>query len=330
VKHAKLILFLIFAAMLRFDCPGQTPTKPLLGAQIWIEPGQTPAQIDGWFHELEKQQMPVARIFIMWPYIEPARDQWDFTLYDAVFQSAEKYHVRIVATLTPTGIPPFMGGSDVQNGGIVGSEDARKESAQYIAKVVERYKGSPALDTWLLANEPGEAPKPQPLAITGYRTWLEKQYGTVEALNRSWTTGYKSFAEVDPALKQSSWNANSAIDWDSFWREYQTAGLQWIADEVHRHDQAHPLHVNPHALISNLAGLSDDLPAWRAFLDTMGCSIHPAWHFGLLNRDRYALGVSYINDLVAGSIEPKPHWVTELQGGNNIYSGAVPMEPTAD
>jgi len=330
VKYAKLLLFLVFAALLRFDCPGQTPTKPLLGAQIWIEPGQTPAQIDGWFQELAKQQMPVARVFIMWPYIEPARDQWDFTLYDETFRSAEKYKVKIVATLTPTGIPPFMGGSDVQNGGIVGSEDARKESAQYIAKVVERYKGSPALDTWLLANEPGEAPKPQALAITKYRIWLEKQYGTVAALNRSWTTGYKSFAEVDPALKQSSWNANSAIDWDSFWREYQTAGLQWIADEVHQHDKAHPLHVNPHALISNLAGLSDDLPAWRAFLDTMGCSIHPAWHFGLLSKDRYALGVSYINDLVAGSIEPKPHWVTELQGGNNIYSGAVPMEPTAD
>jgi beta-galactosidase len=88
------------------------------------------------------------------------------------------------------------------------------------------------------------------------------------------------------------------------------------------------LHLNPAGLLSNLADVSDDLPSWRTFLDTLGCSIHPAWHFGLLNRDRYALGVSYLNDLVRGSIEPKPYWVTELQGGNNIYSGHKPMNPT--
>ena len=51
---------------------------------------------------------------------------------------------------------------------------------------------------------------------------------------------------------------------------------------------------------------------------------------GLLQRDHYDLGVSFINDLVRGSIEPKPYWVTELQGGNNIYSGVKAMEPTAN
>jgi beta-galactosidase len=49
----------------------------------------------------------------------------------------------------------------------------------------------------------------------------------------------------------------------------------------------------------------------------------------LLNRNQYALGVSYINDLVRGAIEPKPYWITELQGGNNIYSAPKPMDPTS-
>ena len=86
--------------------------------------------------------------------------------------------------------------------------------------------------------------------------------------------------------------------------------------------------MNPHALVGNLAGISDDLPQWRGFLDSLGCSIHPGWHFGLLPRERFTLGVSYVNDLIAGSIEPKPYWVTELQGGNNIYSAVRPMDPT--
>ena len=138
---------------------------PLLGAQVWIEPGQTPAQVDGWFRELSQEHMPVARIFVMWSYLEGAPGQWDFSLYDEVFRAAEKYHVRIVATLTPGGPPPFLGGDGNQGGGYPGTEKGRNAAAEYIEKVVDRYKGSPALDTWLLVNEPGMAPAAYPLAL---------------------------------------------------------------------------------------------------------------------------------------------------------------------
>ncbi|HYN03387.1 MAG TPA: hypothetical protein VE359_13140, partial [Vicinamibacteria bacterium] len=35
--------------------------RPLIGAQVWIEPGQTPDEIDGWFRTLAESGMPVAR-----------------------------------------------------------------------------------------------------------------------------------------------------------------------------------------------------------------------------------------------------------------------------
>jgi hypothetical protein len=35
-----------------------------LGAQIWIEPGQTPAEIDGWFRLLAEAKTPFARLFL--------------------------------------------------------------------------------------------------------------------------------------------------------------------------------------------------------------------------------------------------------------------------
>jgi len=312
----------------------QAPASgPLIGAQVWIEPGQTPAQIDGWFRELADEHMPVARIFVMWSYLETAPGVWDYTLYDEVFRAAEQHHVRIVATLTPNGPPPFLKGNGNQGAGYPGTKEARAASAEYIGKVVERYKGSAALDTWLLVNEPGVAPAADPLAIDGFRLWLPGRYGDVALLNRSWGSAYQSFADADSHLAGGNFaSGNRQIDWLDFWRTYQTGQLRWIEEQVRLHDPnpAHGMHVNPHALISNMAGLSDDLASWRPFLDTLGCSIHPAWHFGLLNRDQYALGVSYINDLVAGASEPKPHWVTELQGGNNIYSSTKPMEPTAD
>jgi beta-galactosidase len=304
-----------------------------MGAQVWIEPGQTPAQIDTWFQELAEAHMPVARIFVMWSYLEVSPGQWDFSLYDETFRAAEKYHVRIVATLTPGGPPPFLGGNGNQGVGYPATVEARAAAARYIEKVVDRYKTSPSLDTWLLVNEPGMAPAAYPLALAEFRPWLTRRYAGIDELNRSWGSAYGSFAEADPQPSTGLFaSENRQIDWLDFWRVYQTKQLQWIEQQVRLHDPntAHGMHVNPHALISNMAGLSDDLASWRPFLDSLGCSIHPAWHFGLLNRSQYALGVSYINDLVQGASEPKPHWVTELQGGNNIYSSNKPMDPTTE
>jgi beta-galactosidase len=319
----------LFLLLMVGSCIGLSET-PQIGAQIWIEPGQTPAQIDGWFRQLSEAHMPVARLFLMWAQIQQRRDGWDFTLYDCAFRAAEKYHVRIVATLTPSGPAPFLGGDGTQGNSVVGSETDRGLAADYIARVVDRYRDSPALDTWILMNEPGQMEAQQPLAVAEFRSWLAKRYTTIEALDDAWGTNYDSFDQVIPEAEQNSWNKTNAIDWMTFWRNYQTEQLAWLAQQVRLHDTHHPLHLNPHALVGNLAKLSDDIPSWRPFIDTLGCSIHPSWHFGLLHRDQFALGVSYVNDLVDGSIEPKRHWVTELQGGTNIASGMRPMDPTAD
>lgn len=328
--HLRSLLMIGLATALIAFSPAVHAAVPEFGAQVWIEPGQTPEEIDGWFATLERSRMPVARLFMMWSYLEPQRDRWDWSLYDSAFRAAERHHVAIVATLTPSGPPSWMGGDDSQGVGVNTTEGQRTAAADYIGKVVERYENSTALDNWLLLNEPGQAPVASELANAGFAQWLEKQYANIADLDRAWGTNYTSFSDVKGPAKENHWNPSGEIDWVSYWRSFQTSQLAWMAAEVRRHDAHHPLHLNPHALVSNLAALSDNLPEWRGFLDTLGCSIHPAWHFGLLPRDDFALGVSYVNDLVEGAIAPKPHWVTELQGGNNIHSGMRPMEPTVD
>lgn len=316
-------------------CPAQTISSqsaeiPQIGAQIWIEPGQTPQEIDAWFATLESSHMPVARLFMMWSYIQTSPAKWDFSLYDEAFRAAEKHHVRIVATLTPTGEPPFLGGDGTQGLGVPKTARQQKAGDIYIDRVVTRYRSSPALDSWLLMNEPGQAPADTPLAVRAFHQWLRSRYVALRDMNSAWGTNYASYEQAEPDAAANPWNERKLMDWTTFWREFQTEQLRALAKRVLALDPAHPLHLNPHALLSNLAGLSDDLPEWRDFLGSLGCSIHPAWHFGLLTPDQFALGVSYINDLVAGSIDPKPHWVTELQGGNNIFSGTRPMDPTPD
>ncbi len=306
--------------------------RPLLGAQIWIEPGQTPEQIGHWFKTLADKQMPVTRLFMMWNYLEPQSGEWDFSLYDQAFRAAEKYDVKIVATLTAHHGPAHRGFYyQSQGGSIVSSREQMQQAEVYIAKVVGHYKNSPALDTWMLMNEPGQPPSGDPLAVERFRTWLKDKYQTVSALNAAWMTNFASFPEIE---YDSRWAGGSFtwpvsfIDWYTFWREHLAWHLDWVAEKIRQSDPVHPIHVNPHALVGNLARLSYDLPKWRGFLSSLGASIHPAWHFGLLEREQFALGVSYVCDLIHGSSEPNPFWVTELQGGNNLYSSTRPLCPT--
>ncbi|RMG57756.1 MAG: hypothetical protein D6722_24435, partial [Bacteroidetes bacterium] len=72
-----------------------------------------------------------------------------------------------------------------------------------------------------------------------------------------------------------------------------------------------------------------DFPAWRGFLDHLGASMHPSWHFGYFDRDAYPLAMSANCELIRSGAGPLPFWVTELQGGSNNYSGMNPLTPTA-
>ncbi len=292
---------------------------PALGAEVYVEPGNTHQQIDGWMKVLGDNHMPLARVFIMSAAVQPTHGQWNFTLYDDVFASAQQHGVGILATL------------DLHYP--VRNSDQQEQNNEYIARVVERYKTNSALDSWLLVNEPGHGPGTDELAIAGFRAWLENKYQTIESLNRAWSPrgrAFESFAEVMPETSRKGWECANWADWITYGRAYQTRQLENISKAVSIHDQAHQIHVNPHALMGNLAAMSDNLPAWRPFLTSLGASLHPAWHFGLLrSRDQFPLGVSYICDLIRGASEPQAFWVTELQGGNNIYSGTRPLYPDA-
>ncbi|MDT5268739.1 MAG: beta-galactosidase [Acidobacteriota bacterium] len=310
--------------------------RPLLGAQIWIEPGQRPEDVERWFKMLADGHMPVARLFLMWNYIEREPGVWDFALYDRAFRAAEKYHVRVVATLTPNWGPAHRGYLYASQGGAISDTETRlAEAREYVARVVAHYRGSPALDSWILMNEPGQRPTPDRLALQRYRLWLAKKYGTIAKLNEAWMTDFTSFVAVahDPRWTAAgfAFNAPAAFtDWYKFWRAHLAWYLGEVAAEVRRVDSTHHVHVNPHALVGNLASNAFDLPEWRGFLDSLGASIHPSWHFGLLRREQFALGVGYVCDLVRGASEPHPFWVTELQGGPNLYSSVRPLSPARE
>jgi beta-galactosidase len=305
---------------------------PEIGAQVWIEPGPKEEDYDHWFRIMAEHQMSCARVWLMWNYIETGPDVWDFSLYDQAFHAAVKYGVKIQATLTANHGPAHADESywyHNQGETISSSRDQLTGAEKYIRQVVKHFKNHPALENWWLQNEPGQAPAHDELALERFRTWLKDKYQFIENLNEKWITHFSSFGQI---VYDRSWDGLPGFysphpfhDWNIFWRDHLTWYMSWIADHIRKYDDIHPIHVNPHAVFDILPKY--DLPAWRHFLGSLGASIHPSWHFRILERDRYAMGVSAVCQIIKGAIEPKPFWISELQGGNNIFSALQPLYP---
>jgi beta-galactosidase len=73
----------------------------MIGAEVFIEPGQTAEEIDVWFKRLKEAGMAVTRIRLFETYIHMPDGSWDYTLFDIAYEAAEKYGIKIYGNLFP-------------------------------------------------------------------------------------------------------------------------------------------------------------------------------------------------------------------------------------
>jgi beta-galactosidase len=265
-----------------------------LGAQVFIEPGQDKVRVEKWFESLAQHGMSTTRIRMFEDHIRKG-DQWDYKIYDFAFDMAAKYNIKVLATIFP---------SDNSVGGFKfpRDEDHLKQIEKYIENLVKHFKNHPALDCWVLQNEPGvEERINEGLAPIKYQEWLRN-------------------AKNNDQHNLSGWEN---IQWEMFFKDFTTWYLQWIADQVKCHDQKSLIHVNNHQLFSNLSQY--DFKHWMSFISTLGVSIHPSWHLRYFTRKQHTMAISAHCEVIRQASLPKPFWITELQGGNNIFSGYQPM-----
>ncbi len=275
---------------------------PSVGAQVFIEPGQSPGQIDSWFSTLEDCGFKFARIRMFGTHM--LRDgKWDFSLYDEAFASAERHGIKVFATLFPTTDEL----SDV--GGFKFPHDRKQlgEVAEYIDAVVGHFSGSPALCEWVLQNEPG----------TGRLSVAETPLSA--EIRREW--------EASRPQKERTGYLEADYSDQEFLRYYTCRYLGWIAERVKALDPVHGRHINPHQILDTLPEY--DFEGLRGTITSLGSSMHFSWHFQAFRRDQYPLGISLMADLIATNSLGLPYWVTEFQGGNVTASGNEVLCPTA-
>ena len=279
----------------------------MIGAQVYIEPGQSHEEIEHYFKLLKTNHMSVCRIRMDESHMKKEDGSFDFSLYQKAFDEAARNGISVFATLFPGNLPS----AEDEYGGVGGFKFpvsvAHQESiARYIKEVVTHFSKHPALKVWVLQNEPGVAGNMpnNDFSREKFSEWKNKQPPE---------ESYNDYMQVQYTT-------------DVFMRDYTTWYLQWIAEKVRLYDQQTELHVNPHMIFANLADY--DFDAWHDFVSHIGASMHPSWHFGFFTRKEFPLAMAANCEILRTGAKPLPFWVTELQGGNNNFSAFNPIMPS--
>ncbi|NDP19974.1 MAG: hypothetical protein GZ091_02670 [Paludibacter sp.] len=304
MKKLLFVLILSFSVLNGFSTAISVNSTPLIGAQVIIERGQTPEEIDLLFSRLAEANMNFCRIRMFESYMRDTKGNWDFRLFDLAFEAAQRHGVQILATLFPDTEFTDIGGFKFPR-----TEQHSKSIANYIKQVTTHYKNHKALYGWVLMNEVGivKAPIEQRFTANRFRLWQKTD--TVKPFNLA---GY-------PVM---------TFQKERFLLDYTTWYLQWLSTQVKKYDTAHHLHVNAHAIFDTYSEYN--FTKWRGILDSFGGSAHASWHFGNFSRNQYHYAMSANSEILRSGAGDKPWIMTELQGGNNIWSGGIPMCPTKE
>ncbi len=298
--------FLLIIMALNFQISKAQPMQeitPMIGAEIFIEPGQTPEMIDNWYRMMKENGLTICRIRMFETYMHKPDGSWDYTLFDLAYKAADKYGIKVWGNLFPATDFTDVGGFKFPR-----SEEHLRSVADYIKNLVTHFKGYKSSYGWVLINEPGNSKIPdEAFSKKMFSEWKEKQAVPTYSSN-----GYNTFG----------------FEEERFLVDYNTWFLQWLKDEVYKYDPGSHLHVNNHAIFQNVAEY--DFTSWRNILTSLGGSAHASWHFGYFQRNQYSVAMSANCEIIRSGAGNIPWLMTEIQGGNNTYSGFNALCPTKE
>lgn len=295
------ILFFLACLLFCHSADAQFFGQPVIGAQVFVEPGQTAEDIDEFFSILERNHMKVARIRLFGAHIFRG-DNPDYSLYDAAFDAAERHGVKIFATLFPTTDELH----DVGGFKFPHSKQHLQEIDEYVRNVVKHFKDHPALSVWVLQNEPG------------FKAFRFTDTDLSDEVKAQWLKSLPK-TDYDNGFLKADFENERFVTYYTLWY------LKHIADIVIAEDPVHGRHVNPFQIMGYMS--AHDYDGYESILTSLGLSMHYASHFAIFNENEYTMATSLMNDIIRSGARSNPYWVTEIQAGNVMASGRTPYCP---
>lgn len=274
----------------------------MIGAEIMIEPGQNPEDVEHWFKLLKENGFSITRLRMFEDYMKDTDGNWDFSLFDHAFKAGDKYGIKILGNLFPATSFDDIGGFKFPR-----DEKHWIKIMEYIEKTVTHFKDYKSLFGWVPVNEPG-APLP----------W-----------HQEYTKGkFEEWKTATPLVTATNGVRHFSFDKEKFILFYHPWFLSMVAAEIQQYDKEHSIHLNPAEIF--LQAEIYEFADWRKFLTSLGGSAHAGWHFSYFSRNQFAMAMSANSDFLRSAAKELPWFMTEIQGGNNTYSAHTPMCPTSE
>ncbi len=117
----------------------------------------------------------------------------------------------------------------------------RQYCERVIRKIAERYAKRPGVVGWQIDNETGAYNTAGPNVQAGFKEWLKRKFGTVEALNKAWGLVYwgqllDSWDSLPP--RDGILNPGWKLEWERYQRSLVTDFLAWQARIVREYTPA--------------------------------------------------------------------------------------------
>lgn len=248
-----------------------------------------------------------------WTRLEPEDGVYEFGWLDALLDRLAQAGIRAVLA-TPSGAKPAWMSQkypeilrvqanrvkDLHGGRhnhCYTSPVYRRKAVELNTRLADRYKNHPALALWHVSNEYGGECH-CPLCQDAFRGWLQKKYGTLDALNQAWWTDfwshrYTDWSQVESPAPQGETSVHAlALDWKRF---VDAQSLDFFLAE------SAPLRrLTPGVGITvNMMGTYPVLNYWNwaPHVDVISWDSYPRWHNAEISDADEASRTAFVHDL---------------------------------
>jgi beta-galactosidase len=363
-----VVLTLSLVALAAAEPSSQARSEPFVPIGVWYGGGKFRAPMtsrnpaverDAWLADLQAIRQTgfnSVKSWVDWASVEPQRGHYRFEALDQMLELAGKTGLKVILQLYADAAPEWVGrrypdasfvsdqgariGSQAAPGYCLDHPGVRADLAAFIGAVAARAArhgsfyaidlwSEPHIVNWVWFNTPAEfcfCPHTQ----RRFRQWLQRRYGSLEALNTAWYRTFTDWDQVEAPRYGTILSYTDFIDWKTFVAAKLQEDLALKAEaSAARGPRVVTSHSDaPSIMLSPLSGYGSPDDWWMtSAVDFYGTSIYPKHAASAAPWSPVRLASAL--DGIRSAGRARGWWIGALQAGQGATGVRVAAPVTA-